>query len=121
MNFTPRQSDVLQFIRDYRHRHGIAPTLQEIGDTMGISRTSAYEHIVKLAAKKIVRYSRYLARSIEIVGDVRQKVNLRFPVLGAIDRSGIKWKDQNETKRNCNRPENQRPDLAVVRRGAGTT
>lgn len=32
---TPRQQDLLDLIREYRHLHGIAPTLRELGDGMG--------------------------------------------------------------------------------------
>lgn len=46
-----RQNDVLTFIRSYRVKHGISPTLREISEIMGISTTSVHEHMQVLVSK----------------------------------------------------------------------
>ena len=35
MNLTPRQTDVIVAIRNYRHLHGYSPTMQELADQLG--------------------------------------------------------------------------------------
>ena len=45
MNLTPRQLDVIVAIRNYRHIHGYAPTMQELADQLGTSKVTIFEHV----------------------------------------------------------------------------
>ena len=45
MNLTPRQTDVVVAIRNYRHLHGYAPTMQELADQLGTSKVTIFEHV----------------------------------------------------------------------------
>lgn len=38
---SPRQADLLRFVRAYRDRYGFAPTVREIGEHLGIGSTNA--------------------------------------------------------------------------------
>ena len=45
MNLTPRQTDVIVAIRNYRHLHGYSPTMQELADQLGTSKVTIFEHV----------------------------------------------------------------------------
>ena len=63
---TPRQMQVLTFIRNYRARVGYSPTMQEIADELGINKVTVFEHVETLEYKGLVRRLPYKARSLEI-------------------------------------------------------
>lgn len=87
MNLTPRQVDVLVAIRNYRHLHGYAPTMQELADQLGTSKVTIFEHIGALEKKRIIRRDPHKARSIEIVADKKLPDEFRstkLPLLGNI-------------------------------------
>ncbi len=48
MNLTPRQTDVVVAIRNYRHLHGYSPTMQELADQLGTSKVTIFEHVGSL-------------------------------------------------------------------------
>lgn len=54
MNLTPKQLRVLQLIAECRAKKGYAPTLQEIGDELGIDKVSAHDRVSALIAKGLV-------------------------------------------------------------------
>lgn len=94
MTLTPRQSEVLDAIRNYRHRTGIAPTMQELADILGVSKMTIFEHVGDLEKKCVIRRDRYKNRSIEIIGkSTALPVNLKFRIVGTIAKSGIEWKE----------------------------
>ncbi len=68
---TPRQADVLTYIRDYQNRNGYSPTLQEIGDYLGISKVTVFEHLETLEKRGLIRRSRHRARSMHLADDLR--------------------------------------------------
>lgn len=87
MNLTPRQLDVLVAIRNYRHLHGYAPTMQELADMLGTSKVTIFEHVGALERKRIIRRDKHKARSLEIVADERlpdENRPTKLPLLGAI-------------------------------------
>jgi repressor LexA len=87
MNLTPRQLDVVVAIRNYRHLHGYAPTMQELADQLGTSKVTIFEHVNALEKKRVLRRDRHKARSLEIVADERlpdENRSTKLPLLGAI-------------------------------------
>ena len=69
---TPRQMDILKFIRDYRDRHAYSPTMQEIGDFLGLSKVTVFEHVGALEKKGLLlRRARHKARSLRISPKVK--------------------------------------------------
>ncbi len=87
MNLTPRQLDVIVAIRNYRHLHGYAPTMQELADQLGTSKVTIFEHVGALEKKRVLRRDRHKARSLEIVADERlpdENRATRLPLLGNI-------------------------------------
>jgi len=63
---TPRQLEILTFIRDFRRKRGYSPTMQELGDALGVSKVTIFEHLEALAEKGLIARSRHKARSLEI-------------------------------------------------------
>jgi len=85
MNLTPRQLEILDFIRDFRRMRRYSPTLEEIGRHFGVSKVTVLEHVRALERKGAVRHVKYVARSIEPVVDVGRKRGARLlPLVGHI-------------------------------------
>lgn len=87
MNLTPRQLDVVVAIRNYRHLHGYAPTMQELADQLGTSKVTIFEHVGALEKKRVLHRDRHKARSLEIVADGRlpdEDRSTKLPLLGSI-------------------------------------
>jgi repressor LexA len=87
MNLTPRQLDVIVAIRNYRHLHGMSPTMQELADSLGTSKVTIFEHVNALEKKRVLRRNKHKARSLELVGDARlpdEERPTKLPLLGAI-------------------------------------
>ena len=87
MNLTPRQTDVIVAIRNYRHLHGYAPTMQELADQLGTSKVTIFEHVGALEKKRVLRRDKHKARSLEIVSDERlpdESRSTKLPLLGSI-------------------------------------
>lgn len=62
---TPRQMQILTFIRDFRARHGYSPTMQEIGDSLGLTKVTVFEHVGALERKGLLtRGAKHSARSL---------------------------------------------------------
>lgn len=67
---TPRQLEVLQFIRDFRRTSGFSPTMQEIGDHLQLTKVTAFEHVGALERKGLLtRGQKHTARSLRITPD----------------------------------------------------
>ena len=87
MNLTPRQTDVIVAIRNYRHLHGYAPTMQELADQLGTSKVTIFEHVGALEKKNVLRRDKHKARSLELVSDERlpdESRSTKLPLLGSI-------------------------------------
>jgi len=85
---TPRQMDILRFVRDFRDRLGYSPTMQEIGDHFGLSKVTVFEHIGALEKKGLLkREARHRARSLQISSSVSfpdEARPTRIPLAGRI-------------------------------------
>jgi repressor LexA len=66
MNLTPRQTDVMVAIRNYRHLHGYSPTMQELADQLGTSKVTIFEHVGALEKKRLLKRDKHKARSLEL-------------------------------------------------------
>lgn len=87
MNLTPRQLDVVVAIRNFRHLHGYAPTMQELADQLGTSKVTIFEHVNALEKKRVLRRDKHKARSLEIIADERlpdENRATKLPLLGSI-------------------------------------
>src|ERR1700683_3915192 len=87
MNLTPRQTDVITAIRNYRYIKGSAPTMQELADQLGTSKVTIFEHVGALERKRVLRRDKHKARSLEIVSEDKlpdENRSTKLPMLGNI-------------------------------------
>jgi repressor LexA len=88
MNLTPRQLDVVVAIRNYRHLHGYAPTMQELADQLGTSKVTIFEHVGALEKKRVLKRDKHKARSLEITAAAKllpdEDRSTKLPLLGNI-------------------------------------
>lgn len=84
-----RERQVLEFITQYIQRHGYAPTLSEIAESLGVNAPSTvHEHLERLVQKGYVKKTAGFERGIELVeSKVRMSTGetaIELPVLGFI-------------------------------------
>lgn len=82
---TPRQLAVVDFVRRFRARRRHSPTLQEIAATFRVTKATAQGYVRTLCDRKILRKSRYVHRSIEVVETaLADDQSRRLPLAGRI-------------------------------------
>ncbi len=79
MNLTSKQNEIVRFIWTYRRTHGIAPTLSEIAEALGVSKITVHEHIGLLEKKGALKKEKYQSRSLTLSRGVMKE-------LEAVDR-----------------------------------
>jgi len=86
-NVTPRQLEILQFIRDYRERRGYSPTMQEIGDHFRLTKVTVFEHVEALERKGLLlRGAKHKARSLRVSPEAEfpDQRPTQIPLVGSI-------------------------------------
>ena len=64
---TPRQLEILRFIRNFRLANGYSPTMQEIGDHLHLTKVTVFEHVGALEKKGLLlRGPKHKARSLQV-------------------------------------------------------
>lgn len=84
---TPRQLEVLRFIRDFRNHHGYSPTMQEIGDSLQLTKVTVFEHVNSLEKKGLLlRGAKHRARSLQVSPEYsfEDEKPTRIPLAGRI-------------------------------------
>jgi len=66
---TPRQTQIVRFIRRHIAKHGYPPSLKEIGSDFGITAAAAAGHLDAVAKKGVLRRQPNQARAITLTGD----------------------------------------------------
>jgi len=88
VTLTPKQAEIFTMIRDARMTNGFSPTMQEIGDALGISRGTVHEHISALVKKGALLRDENKARSLSIAEDYALPSEMHdgvsFPLVGRI-------------------------------------
>jgi repressor LexA len=87
MPLTRRQSEILEYIREYTQREGYAPTLQEIGRQFGLSSVATvHKHVAHLVSKGYLRRARRNAsRDLTVVGEALPGTSaVSVPLLGTV-------------------------------------
>jgi len=83
MNLTPRQLEIVKFIRQYQADHGLSPTMQEIADHMGVSRPTVFEHIEALQARGALKRTPTLSRTLKLAPEFSGE-GREIPLVGRI-------------------------------------
>lgn len=66
MTLTERQTEVVEFVRQWWHDHGYGPSMQDIGDGLTISKTAAGGIVHRLVQKGALRYTPRVRRSCRL-------------------------------------------------------
>jgi repressor LexA len=66
---TEKQIRVLRYFRDYRREKGIAPTLDEAAQALGVSKITIHEHLNQLTKKGAIHRDKAKARAVAILHD----------------------------------------------------
>ncbi|MDF1799476.1 MAG: transcriptional repressor LexA [Planctomycetota bacterium] len=88
---TRRQSEILDFIREYLDNQGISPTLEEIAKAFGVSRVTIFGHIGELERKGLLtRPAKGTSRGIVLSDESPETLastpqsSSALPILGTI-------------------------------------
>ena len=88
---TEKQIRVLRYFRDYRREKGIAPTLDEAAQALGVSKITIHEHLNQLSRKGAIHRDKAKARAVAILhdpdapdGPVQESAVPSLPLLGSI-------------------------------------
>jgi len=83
-----RQRQILDFVNQYIQAHGSAPTLRSIADAIGVSSlATVHEHLTTLEKKGLIKRTKGLGRSMEIVNaafDLNTIPSIEVSILGYI-------------------------------------
>lgn len=86
-NLTPRQAQILDYIRQEVLERGYPPSVREIGQAVGLSSSSTvHGHLGKLEEKGYIRRDPTKPRAIELVNDreVLRKEVINVPIVGRV-------------------------------------
>jgi repressor LexA len=83
-NLTKRQSEVLDFIRDFIDSHKYPPTIREIALNFKISVKGAYDHVKALEKKDVISCDTNRSRAIEIHSEETENEMVSIPILGHV-------------------------------------
>ncbi len=87
MNLTPRQLRIVQLVRESRLIRGYSPTMQELANSLGISKVTVFEHVEALVKKGALLRDANKARSLSLADDTilpDEANSLAFPLVGRI-------------------------------------
>jgi repressor LexA len=99
-NLTKRQRQILDFINDFTHKNGYAPTVREIGEEFNLSSPATVQaHLDNLKEKGFLKKSFGEARSIELIkAEVNWAQAIELPLVGLITAGEpIEAIEENET------------------------
>ena len=82
---TRRQEEVLGFIRQFTQRHGVPPTVREIGDHFRVTPRAAFDHLRALERKGFLRRRVTTGRTSRALTLAERPESVReVPILGRI-------------------------------------
>ncbi|HMB71850.1 MAG TPA: transcriptional repressor LexA [bacterium] len=82
---TPRQREILDWLRDEIDRRGLPPTIREIGESFGIRSTKGVEdHLAALERKGYIRREKGKSRAIEVADRPDLRGARLVPLVGRI-------------------------------------
>ena len=90
MDLTPRQQEILDFIRRYGAEHGYPPTVRDIGKAVGLASSSTvHQHLANLEQRGLLRRDPSKPRALELLdravqGAARALRPGGLPVLGVV-------------------------------------
>jgi repressor LexA len=84
---SPKQSEVLAFIRRFLARHGLPPTRGEIAEGLGLkNRQGIDQHLRALAHKRVIELTPAISRGIRLLAPVAEALSAGTPALPLLGR-----------------------------------
>ena len=84
-DLTDRQSQLLNFLRDYQREHGVMPSTREIQRHFGFaSQTAAMSHLRALEKKGVIQRHAGKARAVVFPSDLNRNEVIDIPLYGQI-------------------------------------
>jgi len=82
---TKRQREILDYLQDFIHQRGYAPSLEEIGDRFGLSSlATVHKHLTNLQEKGFIKRAWNRSRSVELVATNSGGRAVELPLLGYV-------------------------------------
>lgn len=83
---TPRQQEILNFMRQFTQRHGLPPTVREIGARFRVTPRAAFDHLRALERKGYLRRRVTAGRTSRalILAERAASTTAEIPILGRI-------------------------------------
>ena len=92
ITYTPKQVELLKFIKSFIEKNEFAPTYSEIGDNFHITSVSAWENVNALIKKGAVNRKKYDSRGIYIKDPKYQPViRIENKVLELVEKGDPKF------------------------------
>lgn len=91
---TKRQSEILDYLRDFIESNKYPPAIREVANHFNISVKGAYDHIKALEKKNVITCNNNTSRSIGIVNE-REEATISVPLLGHIAAGGPIMAEEN--------------------------
>ncbi len=82
-----RQTEILQFARDYRRENGYSPSLSEMAKHFNVSIPTIHQHIYSLQKKNLLTVEKGKKRSIQELRNPKLLV-AEIPLMGIISAGG---------------------------------
>ena len=102
---TPRQEEILEYIKKYSKENRMPPTVREIGNHFEISSTNGVRSILAALIKKgYINRSPRLSRGIEVITDGKDENmveapsnTIEFPIVGRV-AAGLRFSPSRTSK-----------------------
>jgi len=88
-SLTPRQKQILEFVKKYMHEKGYPPSVREIGENVGLSSSSTvHGHLSRLEEKGYLRRDLSKPRALELLEDEERALQkhrlVNVPLVGRV-------------------------------------
>lgn len=81
---TPKQKQILEYIKKYLKKNEYSPSLEEIGESFKLAKSTIHQHIENLKAKGYLNKDNYRARTIELSKNKKSPDLIEIPIIGII-------------------------------------
>lgn len=81
---TPKQKQILEYIKKYLKKRKYSPSLEEIGNHFKLAKSTIHQHIENLKERGYLNKVYYQARAIELTQDKITSDLVKIPIIGAI-------------------------------------
>jgi repressor LexA len=84
-SLTPRQREILEYIRHFLLERGYAPSIPEIGRAFSLTSTATiHKHLRALEERGAIRRARGRQRFVELAGEISRPRTVQLPLTGTV-------------------------------------